>query len=150
MFEVRSMNNDDAQLLEGMMRNEDEDYLRFFSAFDAPNELARQLSSSVRDQFFVLRNGSTIEGFFCLRGLDAGFSRPSFGVYIPSRFKGQGLAKLALESSVEWCRQHGVENLMLKVADANSQARCIYTAQGFQSIGKCDDTGHVIMERGIN
>ena len=150
MAEVRPMTVADAHALEKMMRRENEAYLRHFSAFAASGELCRQRMAAKQDVFFSLLEHSELAGFFCLRGLDMGYARPSFGVYVASRFKGHGLGRFALDCAFSWCRKQGVAKLMLKVAEDNIVARQMYEAAGFTPLGSCPDTGHMMMERGLD
>lgn len=81
-----------------------------------------------------------------LRGLDEGFERPSFGVFVSEDWSGQGLARMALDHAISWCREAGVKKVMLKVAEANLRARKAYSAAGFVSVDICKRTGHEVME----
>jgi ribosomal protein S18 acetylase RimI-like enzyme len=147
MAEVRPMSLADAKALEGMLKSEDAEYLHHFTAFSGEGELSGQSSAAVKDGFFCLTENGEVAGFFCLRGLDAGYARPSFGVYVSSRFQGRGLGRLALEHSFKWCHDRGIRKVMLKVAEENVRARSLYESAGFESLGYCPDTGHMMMEK---
>ncbi len=82
-----------------------------------------------------------------LRGFDVGFERPSFGVYIAERFAGNGLATLAVQYALSWCRIHRISAVMLKVHPANQYARKVYEKAGFQFLEVCPQTGHDILEK---
>lgn len=129
------------------MGAEDEDYMSDFLAFSEPGALARQCAESRSDGFFALYWDRDLAGFFCLRGLDAGYARPSFGVYVASCFAGRGLGRFALDEALRRCASEGIERVMLKVAPTNAAARKIYEAAGFTDCGRCDDTGHDMMEK---
>jgi len=149
MTEVHPMTVDDALTLEKMMRCESEAYLRNFLAFATSGELRRQCVAAKYDVFFSLFENGELAGFFCLRGLDMGYARPSFGVYVASSFKGHGHGHFALVCALDWCREQGNAKIMLKVAEDNVVARRMYEAAGFIPLGSCPDTGHLMMERGL-
>jgi RimJ/RimL family protein N-acetyltransferase len=85
--------------------------------------------------------------FFMLRGFDDGFERPSFGVYIAEAFANRGLAKLALQYALVWCRLNHVAAVMLKVHPENHYARRVYEQAGFRFTEVCPRTGHDILEK---
>jgi RimJ/RimL family protein N-acetyltransferase len=118
-----------------------------FLAFREAGSLARQCAASRQDIFASLHAKDDLAGFFCLRGLDAGYSRPSFGVYVASRFARRGLARFALKEALRLCGERGIPRVMLKVAPGNSTARRLYEEAGFMPCGDCADTGHQMMEK---
>ena len=143
------MTPEEAARLEALMRAEDSAYMRDFVAFAEPGALGRQSRESRQDRFLSLHAGAELAGFFCLRGLDAGYSRPAFGVYVASRFAGRGLGRFAVAQALDLCREMGVERIMLKVAPGNRVARALYEDAGFRACGLCDDTGHQMMEKTV-
>ncbi len=72
------MKTEDAARLAAAMASEEQGYLAYFTAFDAPDSLLKQCKEARQDAFFTLIEGDQAIGFFCLRGLDAGFLRPEF------------------------------------------------------------------------
>lgn len=143
------MTEADCRILEKMMMDESRDYMRYFTAFSILGELMRQRADAKRDAFFSIVEEGVPVGFFCMRGLDVGYARPSFGVYISSGHGGRGLARLALQKALFWCQESGIKKVMLKVSEENLRARHLYESAGFQPLGRCPDTGHLIMEREI-
>lgn len=81
-----------------------------------------------------------------LRGFDAGYTRPSYGVFVAEEFAGRGLGKRALFESIAWSREKGVKSIMLKVSSANERAARLYLGAGFVPFGTCPQTGHTMME----
>lgn len=114
-------------------------------AFDE-HTVRRQLEHAVRDRYWAFHVGGQLAGFFMLRGFDAGYERPSFGVFVAEKYRGHGLATAALAYAKRWCKEHNVHRIMLKVAASNRAARSIYEKAGFVSVGPCPDTGHLIHE----
>lgn len=150
MPDIRPMSDADAIVLQALMAGETPEYLAHFTAFAEPGALRRKCSVARQDAFFTLLDSGRISGFFCLRGLDQGYVRPSFGVYVASSAQGRGLARAALQRAVVWCRQRGVPMLMLKVSVLNARAYRLYESCGFVPTGLCPDSGHTIMERRID
>lgn len=146
MVEFHPMNAETAQRLEQMMRGETDAYLQFFRPFVKQGELTRQSQAAVKNGFFAITDGDDLVGFYSMRGLDDGYARPSFGLYVASHFSGLGLGQSALNRAIEWCRDQGIEKMMLKVDESNQAARRIYEQAGFEFEGTCPDTGHIQME----
>ncbi len=141
------MSPGEATALQKMMESECSEYLLHFTAFSEPSSLSNQISLARRDAFFSLFVNDCLAGFFCLRGLDLGYVRPSFGVYVASEYQGQGLARSALREAESWCRKNLVPAIMLKVAEKNRRAFDLYRTNGFRRIGFCARSGQMIMEK---
>jgi GNAT superfamily N-acetyltransferase len=140
----------DARALDGYMAEEGEGYLKYFTAFRPPATLARQLGEARKDAFRTLLDPSgAIAGFFCLRGLDEGYRRPAFGVYVRSSQTGKGWGRFAIEQAIRWCAQNGHNALMLKVYPDNRRALASYVNAGFEVVGTDEATGQQILERSI-
>jgi RimJ/RimL family protein N-acetyltransferase len=150
MTDIRPMTSSDSCELEAMIQSECPEYMLHFVAFSRKGDLQRHVARADRDVFFSLIVEGKLAGFFCLRGLDAGYSRPSFGVYVSSCYQGRGIASLALEYSMVWCREHGITRMMLKVAKENERARQLYERAGFSRRDICHATGHIVMDRNID
>ena len=113
----------------------------------SPGSLLRQCVSAKQDAFFTLLYNELLAGFYCLRGLDEGYARPSFGVYISSNSQGNGLARKALNDAYLWCQKHSISTLILKVAQQNQRARKLYEQSGFVAIENDSSGGQIIMEK---
>ena len=150
VIEVRAMNSEDANELQAMMFAEQPSYLTHFTAFDEPDSLLQQCISAKHDAFFTLFENNSLAGFFCLRGIDKGYSRPSFGVYVTSKYQGKGLARAALREACLWCKKRSITNMILKVANENIRAKELYEQSGFVTIGMCAQSGQIKMEKRIN
>jgi RimJ/RimL family protein N-acetyltransferase len=141
----------DSQELSRMLFSGTPQYRKFFQPFSfSPEDLNARLSASRRDQYWGMRYEENLVGFFMLRGWDEGFERPSFGVYVAETLSNRGLAKLALQHALNWCRQKGVSAVMLKVHPENTGARRVYEEAGFDFIEICPETGHQILEKRLD
>jgi RimJ/RimL family protein N-acetyltransferase len=145
--DLAPMSADDAIALEAAMAAEAPGDLAHFTAFRPPGGLRDQLARARRDRFVTLRDAGRAVGFYCLRGLDAGYERPAFGVYVARSHRGRGLAGRALADALAWAAAAGIARVMLKVAAANHAARRVYDAAGFVPVGLCPDSGQTVMER---
>ena len=150
MFDSRPMTSEEAVALEALMAGEDAGYMMHFVGFSAPGQLQDQLAEARQDVFMSIFSNNILAGFYCLRGLDAGYARPSFGVYIQSRMKGLGLACASVRAAIAWCAAKSIPVLMLKVSWQNEGARRIYLESKFVEMAVCPDTLHVIMERVVD
>lgn len=145
---IRPLLADDAGSLAALLAAEPADYVAHFHpfAFDAA-AIRDRIAAASRDRYWALLAADQMAGFFMLRGFDAGYTRPAFGVYVASRHAGHGLARLALQFALAWCRLNAVASVMLKVHSENAAARRVYIEAGFKSDGICPNTGHEIFVR---
>jgi RimJ/RimL family protein N-acetyltransferase len=138
---------EDAPRLAALLQSQPAEYLAHFTPFAFDEQtIAEVLQSARNDRFWSLQWNGELAGFYMLRGLDQGYSRPAFGVFVAERFAGKGLARLALTESIRWCREQNCPALMLKVSPENPRAYALYVVNGFEVIGPCERTGHTIME----
>lgn len=70
-------------------------------------------------------------GYVMLRGWDAGFEVPSFGVCVLPEFQNMGLAKLMLGAAIFVARTRGSSAIRLKVYPDNQVAVALYQKAGF-------------------
>jgi len=150
MAESRRMTPEDAITLQKMMMMERPSYLENFTAFRSHDTLHIQCINAKNDGFFVLSLNNCLAGFFCLRGLDEGYEKPSFGVYVASKYQGKGLARLALKEASNWCKRHSLPAIILKVTKNNKRAYCLYRRYGFIPTEYCDKREDISMEKEIN
>lgn len=145
---MRELEAADAGALSTLLLGQRAEYLRHFHpfAFDAET-LATELGRRIRDRWWGIWVASRLAGFFMMRGLDAGYARPAFGVFVAEEFAGQGLASRALDRALEWGAKAGVEAVMLTVAAENAAARRIYEGAGFRPTGRLAPSGQEIYER---
>ncbi len=121
---------------------------RFFDGLPKePDALRSILLSAKADHYWAIYVGDTLAGLFMLRGFDAGYSVPSFGVVIKRVFRGAGLGRLALQYAEAWCRLKNVEILMLTVSQENRRALALYEACGFVNGGERSPKGNLICRK---
>ncbi|MEQ1861199.1 MAG: GNAT family N-acetyltransferase [Chthoniobacteraceae bacterium] len=144
---IRPLHAEDAETLAALFAAEPPDYLAHFHPFTfAAGPIRERITAAIHDRYWALIVDEELTGIFMLRGFDAGYTRPSFGVYVASRHAARGLARLALQFSLAWCRLNSVESVMLKVHPQNSAARRVYIDAGFISEGLCPNTGHEMFQ----
>jgi RimJ/RimL family protein N-acetyltransferase len=146
-IEARLMTAADARRVWMMVEAEPADYVAGFIPFANLNALLAALASAVKDIYRTLFRDGALVGFFMLRGIDKGFARPSFGVYVASHAAGRGVARFALEMACGLGRSLGLSALFLTVDSANARALALYEQNGFMRIGVHPETGHLMMER---
>ncbi|MET1412994.1 GNAT family N-acetyltransferase [Roseibium sp. HPY-6] len=143
----RTLTEHDIPALCDLMRQEPPGYLRDFFPFSGDEDFLASVRDAKRDVYIALSLGDELAGFAMLRGMDAGYERPSFGVYVSSGQAGRGLARFGLDRALETAHRIGASEVMLKVAPGNARARSIYDAAGFRLSGQCERTGHDVMIR---
>jgi RimJ/RimL family protein N-acetyltransferase len=115
-----------------LLKESGDDEGRFFEGLPKDPEALRSiLLSSQADCYWAIRVEEMLVGLFMLRGFDAGYSAPSFGVVIKRAFRGAGLGRLALKYAEAWCRLKKVESMMLTVSEENQRALALYESCGF-------------------
>jgi len=134
-----------------MMNRDDREYGKFFQAFDGNvKTLEDDLTKANRDLYVVIRIDKAVAGFFMLRGLDAGYQVPAFGVYISQSYSRRGLSKIALNYAVAWCKLNNYQELMLTVHPENTPAFLLYEKEDFFFTGRYSGLGHMIWKRRIS
>jgi GNAT superfamily N-acetyltransferase len=145
LLTIRPLGPGDGAHLAAMLRRETADYLQYFSPFSFEEAaVSGLLSAADRDVYMGLFWGDVLAGFFMLRGWDAGYAVPSYGVVIASRFRGLGLARLTLDLSKIICKQRGVTHIMLKVHPEHTRAKRIYEDAKFTQTGLDPTNGNLV------
>lgn len=141
-FELRPLRSEDAPHLSRMLSSQPPDYARHFHPFDFDEiSISDILSRARRDIFMGMYWGGRLAGFFMLRGWDAGYGVPAYGVLIDRAFSRSGLGKLSLDAALTICRLAAAPRLMLKVHPDNLVAKRLYEGAGFVATG-IDDANH--------
>jgi RimJ/RimL family protein N-acetyltransferase len=134
----------DASLIAVFLRTQPPEYLRFFYAFEADEAaLAQMLMASEKDVYSGVFWQEKLIGIFMLRGWDAGYEVPSFGVFIDEKYKGGTLMRLTLDMAKIISRLAGAKKLMAKIHPDNVSPRGARRL-GFHQIGVEEKTGNVI------
>jgi RimJ/RimL family protein N-acetyltransferase len=142
---VRPLKTEDAASVVLMLQSQPPQYARFFTPFSFDEEtLADILSRQAQDVYMGLYWLDQLIGFFMLRGWDAGYEVPSFGILIDEKFRGYGLEMLSLETAKIICRLRGVPRLMIKMHPDNISAKGVARKIGFTLTGNEAESGNLI------
>ena len=133
-----------APAIAAFLRRQPPEYLRFFYAFDT-NEAAigDMLASTEEDIYSGVFWRDELIGIFMLRGWDAGFEIPSFGVLIDEKYRGGALMRLTLDTAKLICRLRGTKKLMAKIHPDNVSPRGARRL-GLHQTGTEGSTGNII------
>lgn len=127
------------------------EYVRYFNPFPFDAEtIGRILKAAKLDRYWGIRAGRKLVGFFMLRGLDDGYERPSFGVFVAENFSKNKLGSLALQYSLSWCKLNNISKIILKVHPENTYARRVYENAGFVLIKALTDSGQYLFEKQLS
>lgn len=121
---VRPLLAEDAALISAMLRAQSPAYARFFYAFSFEEQaIAKLLAEREKDVYSGIFWQGRLIGIFMLRGWDAGYEVPSFGVLIDEKHRGGRWMRLTLEMSKLICQLTGAPRLMAKIHPDNVSAR---------------------------
>lgn len=141
---IRSLEAADSAALSAFMGAQPPEYSRFFYAFD-PDEsaIAKTLASSERDVYTGVFWQGNLVGVFMLRGWDAGYEIPSFGVMIDEKHRGKAFLNLTVDAAKLICKLSGINRYMVKIHPDNVALRNV-RRMGFYETGVEDSTGNII------
>jgi GNAT superfamily N-acetyltransferase len=150
-LEIRPLTESDAAAVSGLLTADPPEYRRHFEPFPGdPASVAGVLAAAADDRFWgIFAERDELAALVMLRGLDAGYSTPAFGVYVAERRSRSGLAKLALAFAEAWCRLNRIDEIMLTVHPENDAARGLYEREGFSTTGAQSDIGHLVYRKGL-
>jgi len=113
------------------------------------DQLRATIASARRDRYWGVWDGSALQAVFFLRGLDAGFAAPAFGVAVASFAQRRGLGHLTLVFAETWSRAVGVKEMMLSVGAGNEPAMALYKRHGFSRTEERSPKGNVIYRKAL-
>jgi len=143
-FSIRPLEPTDAAAVSAFMRSQSPEYLRFFYAFGADESaIAEVLSASRMDIYSGVFWQADLAGVFMLRGWDAGYEVPSFGVLIDEKYRGGAFMRLTLDTAKLICRLSGAKRLMAKIHPDNVSPRGARRL-GLYQTGVEESTGNII------
>lgn len=143
-FAIRGLRVEDAAAVSLLLRAQPPEYVRFFYAFGFDEgEVARILGARRRDVYSGMFWRGELVGFFMLRGWDAGFEVPSFGVVVDVRHRGLAFMRIALDVAKLVCRLEGAPRLMAKIHPDNVSPRGARRL-GLVQTGVEAETGNVV------
>jgi RimJ/RimL family protein N-acetyltransferase len=141
---IRPVELTDIPEISAFMRRQQPEYLRFFYAFGNDEAaIEKMLSNAEKDVYSGVFWQGELIGVFFLRGWDAGFEIPSFGLLVDEKHRGHTLKNLILETSKMICRFSGVNRMMVKIHPDNIALRNVHKL-GFYQTGIEESTGNVI------
>lgn len=141
---IRPLRVEDAAALSLFLRSQPPNYARFFYAFSFEEEaISKLLAERQRDFYAGIFWQGELAGFFMLRGWDAGYEVPSFGVLIDEKHRGGSFMKLSLEAAKLISRSCGAHRMMAKIHPDNVSPRGARRL-GFIQTGVEIETGNII------
>jgi len=148
-FSVRALTADDAAAIVALLRAQPPDYLRFFYALPADEAAVRRvMDERRRDLYQGLFEGERLVGFFMLRGWDAGYDIPSYGIVVDDQTRGKGYLHATLEMAAELSRAAGAQRFMAKIHPDNLSPRAAHRLR-LRQVGVEAATGNVIYHRDV-
>lgn len=145
---IRPLVPTDADAVLLLLTGDSPRYRQHFEAFPGGrSEIDTTLAQSDNDAFLGIFLEGELGALIMLRGLDAGFAAPAFGVYVAERHAGRGLGTLALACAEAWCKLDGRAEIMLTVHPENAAARRLYEEQGFVASGERSEIGHLVYRK---
>lgn len=149
-IEIKKIKIDQAKELSDLLLNSSKEYSKYFIPFQFDlDSISAVLSKAKKDIFFGVYVENKLVGFYMLRGWDAGYEIPSYGVWISESFSSKGLSKLTLNHAISICKINYIKKLMLKVHPDNLVAKKIYEDFGFVYEGIDAGIGHLIYFKNI-
>lgn len=141
---IRPLDAGDAASVSDFMRSQPPEYTKFFYAFSSDEaQLAEILSAYREDVYSGVFWRENLVGIFMLRGWDAGFEVPSFGVLIDEKYRGGAFMRLTLDTAKLICRLSGAKRLMAKIHPDNVSPRGA-SRLGLRRTGVEESTGNII------
>jgi RimJ/RimL family protein N-acetyltransferase len=149
-LEVRRLTEADAVAVSTLLTADPDDYRRHFHPFPTdPESVRTALAAAVEDVYWGIWSEG-LQAVVMLRGLDAGFTAPAFGVYVARASSGAGIARLAIALAEAWCRLNARREIMLTVHADNAAARRLYETTGYQFAGELSEAGHRIYRKKLD
>lgn len=143
-FRIRPLAVEDAAAVSALLRAQPPEYVRFFYAFGfGEEEIARILAERRRDIYSGMFWRGELAAFFMLRGWDAGYEVPSFGVLVGVKHRGHAFMRIALDVAKLVSRLAGAPRLMAKIHPDNVSPRGARRL-GLVQTGFEAETGNVI------
>jgi RimJ/RimL family protein N-acetyltransferase len=144
-FIIRPLKPSDAHALSRLLRSQTPAYVRFFTPFDFDEAtLARLLAECDMDVWMGIYLRDEMAGFFMLRGWDAGYAAPAYGVLIDERYSGYGLTRLSLNFVKSLCRLRRSPRVMLKVHPENYAAKKLFEEARFKQTSVEAASGNLV------
>jgi ribosomal protein S18 acetylase RimI-like enzyme len=116
----------------------------FFRPHPFTREEARRIAGQAgRDVYALLMDGTEPIAYGMLRGWDEGYTTPSLGIAVRSRWRRRGYGRQMMEHLHSEARRRGAQHVRLRVHPQNVAARSLYESLGYVPIG--EDRGELVM-----
>jgi ribosomal-protein-alanine N-acetyltransferase len=103
-----------------------------FDPFELTGQEARRIALGThKDEYYVAARAGSLVGFSMLRGFEAGYEIPSFGVFVDHDAQGEGVGGALTAWTVAAARRLGCRSVRLSVYASNSIAHRLYISLGF-------------------
>jgi len=103
-----------------------------FDPFPLTSEQGRRIALDTgRDGFYLALDANGPAGFSMLRGFNAGYAIPSFGIFVDHERQGRGIGRRLTEWTVAQARNRGCPAVRLSVYASNATALALYASLGF-------------------
>lgn len=104
-----------------------------FDPFPLSAEQGRRLAlTGGKDSYYLAIGAEGPVGFSMLRGFDAGYAIPSFGIFVDRESHGIGIGRRLTGWTVEQARSRGCPAVRLSVYASNDAAFALYASLGFR------------------
>ena len=136
IIEIKKIDASYSNELSKLLNHSAQVYTKYFDPFNFDlNSVKSNMDKAKNDVFFGIFVDHQIVGFHMLRGWDAGYDVPAYGVFISSDYSGLGLGKLSIQHAISFCWINDIKKMMLKVHPENLIAKRIYESFGFTRQG---------------
>jgi len=150
-FEISSLQIQNTTALVALLQSQSSEYVRFFTPFSFDHAtILKLLTDRGQDLFYGIHWQQRLIGFSMLRGWDAGYEVPAYGVLIDEKYSGYGLATVTLRLVKAVCKMRGSPGIMLKVHPANAGAERLFERAGFFRVGIEVESGNLIYRFNFN
>lgn len=141
---IRPLTLEDAGTVSNMLLAQPRDYAKFFYAFDfSEQRISDLLVNKQKDIYSGIFWCDELVAIFMLRGWDAGYAIPSFGVFVAWEYRGGSFMRISLESAKLICRLVGAPGLMAKIHPDNVSPRGARRL-GFTQTGVENESGNIV------
>lgn len=142
--------HDEAALVELFAANDVPEVTRFFDPFPLTREVASQLVRyQGRDRYWGVWVDRTLAGLAMVRGRDDRDAEATLGLLLDRRFRGQGVAVLAIELLCDELQSLGEPLVRARIHEHNlSSARVLAKAGTWTVVSRGE--GRVVMERRLS
>lgn len=144
-IEIKKLDTSHSKELSTLLFQSDKNYSKYFIPFSFDLESINAILKEIKkDMFFGFFINNNLVGFHMLRGWDAGYEIPSYGVFISYKYSGLGLGKISLQHAISICHLNKTNKIMLKVHPENLIAKKLYELSGFVNLGIDSKNNHLI------